>query len=117
MYILSVILQSILGIGFLVFGLSKFGSKQMVDEFKRYKLPSSARIFTGLFEVIAAAVIIIGIWFDPYALAGGILMAVTMFFAVLVHLIRVKDPVSKALMPFILLVLALAVVSLNWNTL
>ncbi|BBI31005.1 DoxX family protein [Cohnella abietis] len=117
MHILSVILQSFLGIGFLIFGLSKFGSKQMVDEFKRYKLSPSTRIFTGLVEVISAAIIIIGIWIDPYAAIGGILMAVTMFFAVLVHLILVKDPAAKALMPCILLVLALAVISLNWNTL
>jgi hypothetical protein len=48
---------------------------------------------------------------------GGILIAVTMFFAVLVHLVRVKDPAAKALMPFILFVLALAVISLNWNIL
>ena len=38
MHIFSVINQSVLGIGFLMFGLMKFGSKQMVDEFKRYQL-------------------------------------------------------------------------------
>jgi putative oxidoreductase len=116
MHVFSIVLQFILGVGFLVFGLSKFGSKQMVDEFKRYKLSSTMRIFTGSVEVISAAIVIIGIWIDPYALVGGILIAVTMFFAVLVHLIRVKDPAAKAMMPFILFVLALAVISLNWNT-
>ncbi len=66
---------------------------------------------------MSAAIVIIGIWIDPYAVVGGILIAVTMFFAVLVHLVRVKDPAAKALMPFILFILALIVVSLNWNTL
>ncbi|MFC5648800.1 DoxX family protein [Paenibacillus solisilvae] len=117
MHILSVILQSILGIGFLLFGLMKFGSKQMVDEFKRYRLSSAMRIFTGLVEVVAAAIVIIGIWIDPYNVVGAILIAVTMFFAVLVHLIRVKDPAAKVLMPFILFVMALIIISLNWNTL
>jgi putative oxidoreductase len=117
MHILSIVLQSILGIGFLMFGFSKFGSKQMVDEFKRFQLSSAMRIFTGLVEVVSAAIIVIGIWIDPYAVVGGILIAVTMFFAVLVHLIRVKDPVAKALMPFILFVLAAVVIILNWNTL
>jgi putative oxidoreductase len=116
MHVLSIVLQSILGVGFLIFGLSKFGSKQMVEEFKRYKLSSAMRIFTGSVEVISAAIVITGIWIDPYAAVGGILIAVTMFFAILVHLIRVKDPASKALMPFILFVLALAIISLNWNT-
>ncbi|SEB57561.1 hypothetical protein SAMN05443246_1146 [Paenibacillus sp. GP183] len=31
MSILSIVLQVILGIGFLMFGFSKFGSKQMVE--------------------------------------------------------------------------------------
>ncbi|NQX60038.1 DoxX family protein [Paenibacillus qinlingensis] len=117
MHILSVVLQSILGIGFLLFGLMKFGGKQMVDEFKRYRLSSSARVFTGLVEVISAAIIIIGIWIDPYAELGGLLIAVTMIGAIFTHLVRVKDPASKVMMPFILLILAIAVISLNWNTL
>jgi hypothetical protein len=75
------------------------------------------RIFTGSVEVISAAIVIIGIWIDPYAAVGGILIAITMFFAVLVHLFRVKDPVAKAVLPFILFVLAVVVIILNWNTL
>jgi putative oxidoreductase len=116
MHILSIILQSVLGIGFVLFGLMKFG-KQMVEEFKRYRLSSGTRIFTGLVEIISAIIIIIGIWVDPYALVGGILIAVTMVVAVFIHLVRVNDPAAKAMMPFILLILALAVISLNWNTL
>jgi putative oxidoreductase len=93
-HILSIILQSILEIGFLIFGLIKFGSKQMVDEFKKYQLSSTMRIFTGLVEVVSAAIVIIGIWIDPYAMVGGILIAVTIFFAVFVHLIlsRIQRP-------------------------
>jgi uncharacterized membrane protein YphA (DoxX/SURF4 family) len=115
MNVLSIVLQSILGLGFLMFGLGKFG-KQMKEEFNRFQLSSSMRIFTGLVEVASAVIVIIGIWEDPYAAVGGILIAVTMFFAVLVHLVRVKDPAGKALMPFILFVLALVVVALNWST-
>ncbi|OAS17250.1 hypothetical protein A8708_02250 [Paenibacillus oryzisoli] len=94
----------------------KFG-KQMVEEFKRYRLSSGTRIFTGMVEIISAVIIIVGIWVDPYALVGGILIAVTMVVAVLIHLVRVNDPAAKAMMPFILLILALVVISLNWNTL
>jgi putative oxidoreductase len=61
MHILSIVLQSILGIGFLMFGFPKFGSKQLVDEFKRYKMSSAMRIFTGMVEVVSAAIVIIGI--------------------------------------------------------
>ena len=75
------------------------------------------RIFTGSVEVISAVIVIIGIWIDPYAVVGAALIAVTMFFAVLVHLILVKDPVAKALMPFILFIMALTIIILNWHTL
>ncbi|MBA2937633.1 DoxX family protein [Paenibacillus sp. CGMCC 1.16610] len=113
MHILSIVLQIILGIGFLLFGFMKFGSKQMVDEFKRYRLSSGMRIFTGLVEVLSAAIIIIGIWVSPYALIGAILMAITMFVAALVHLVRVKDPAGKAMMPIFLFILAVIVIVLN----
>jgi putative oxidoreductase len=112
MHILSIVLQIILGIGFLLFGFMKFG-KQMVAEFNRYRLSSGMRIFTGLVEVLSAAIIIIGIWVSPYALVGAILMAITMFVAALVHLVRVKDPVAKAMMPIILFILAVIVIILN----
>lgn len=112
MHILSIVLQIILGIGFLLFGFMKFGN-QMAAEFKRYRLSSGMRIFTGLVEVLSAAIIIIGIWVSPYALVGAILMAITMFVAALVHLVRVKDPVAKAMMPIILFILAVIVIILN----
>ncbi|MZQ81379.1 DoxX family protein [Paenibacillus sp. 5J-6] len=112
MHILSIVLQIVLGIGFLLFGFMKFG-KQMADEFKRYRLSSGMRIFTGLVEILSAAIIIIGIWVSPYALIGAILMAITMFVAALVHLVRVKDPVAKAMMPIILFILAVIVIILN----
>lgn len=112
MHILSIVLQIVLGIGFLLFGFMKFG-KQMAEEFKRYRLSSGMRIFTGLVEILSAAIIIIGIWVSPYALIGGILMAITMFVAALVHLVRVKDPVAKAMMPILLFILAVIVIILN----
>lgn len=43
MHILSIVLQIILGVGFLLFGFMKFG-KQMAEEFKRYRLSSGMRI-------------------------------------------------------------------------
>ncbi|GGI17855.1 DoxX family protein [Gottfriedia solisilvae] len=114
---LSTILQVILAIGFIMFGLSKFGSKQMVDEFKRYRLPSGFRVFTGLVEVIAAGFMIAGIWNDTFAAIGGILIIGTMLGAILTHLVRVKDPFSKAIMPIFLLVLGLIVLTLNFSAL
>lgn len=112
MGILSVILQIILGIGFLMFGFMKFGSKQMVDEFQRYGYPTGFRLFTGLVEVVSALLVIAGIWNQTLATFGGLLMIVTMLGAIITH-IKVKDSVKSMMMPIILLVLALVVFLLN----
>lgn len=114
---LSIVLQVILGLGFMMFGLSKFGSKQMVEEFRRYRLSPGFRIFTGLVEVIAALLVLIGIWADQFAALGGVLMVITMLGAIMTHLVRVKDPIAKAMMPIILFILGLTVVILNGSTL
>ncbi len=112
MGILSIILQILLGIGFLMFGFIKFGSKQMVEEFGRYGYPRGFRIFTGLVEVIAAVLVISGIWNDNLAAWGGILIVGTMFGAIFTH-IKVKDPVNKIMMPIVLLILGLIVLIIN----
>ena len=116
MSILSIVIQSILGLGFLMFGLMKFGAKQMVDEFNRFRLPQWFRVVTGLVEIIGAAFVIAGIWNTTLAVIGGLLISFTMFGAILTHL-RVKDSVSKAMMPIFLLILGLIVVVLNWSSL
>jgi putative oxidoreductase len=116
MNILSIVLQAILALGFLLFGIMKFGSKQMVEEFKRYGLPAAFRIFTGLVEVASAALMVIGIWKEQYAAVGGLVIAVTMIGAIVTHM-RMKDPASRQGMPFVLLVLGLVVLFINWGTL
>ena len=70
MSVLSIVLQVILGLGFLMFGLMKFGSKQMVEGFKHYGYPGAFRVFTGLIEVIAAGLVIAGIWNEGLACMG-----------------------------------------------
>ncbi|MFE4713809.1 MULTISPECIES: DoxX family protein [Paenibacillus] len=116
MSILSIVLQSILALGFLMFGFTKFGSKQMVEEFKRYGLPAAFRIFTGLVELAGGVFMAIGIWKEQFAAIGGIVVVVTMIGAVATH-VRVKDPASKLGMPFVLLILGLVVLFINWGAL
>jgi putative oxidoreductase len=116
MNMVSIVLQIVLGLGFLVFGASKLGSKQMVDEFKRYGLPQWFRMVTGLLEIGGAALIIAGIWNHMLAAIAGILLAIIMAGAIVTHL-RIKDPVAKTGMPIILMVLSLIVLIMNWNAL
>ncbi|WP_145326089.1 MULTISPECIES: DoxX family protein [Paenibacillus] len=116
MSILSIVLQVILGLGFLMFGFMKFGSKQMVEGFKHYGYPGAFRVFTGLIEVIAAGLVIGGIWSENLAAWGGLVIVVTMIGAILTH-IKVKDQLKQMLMPIILLVLGLVVLLINYGSL
>ncbi|PAE40543.1 DoxX family protein [Bacillus sp. 7884-1] len=116
MGVLSIILQVLLGIGFLMFGFMKFGSKQMVDEFQRYGYPGGFRIVTGLVEVIAAVFVISGIWNDQIAAWGGLLIVGIMLGAIFTH-IKVKDPVNRMMMPIVLLILGLIVLLINFGSL
>ncbi|PQP81633.1 hypothetical protein C0Q44_18200 [Paenibacillus sp. PCH8] len=116
MSVLSIVLQVILGLGFLMFGLMKFGSKQMVEGFKNYGYPGAFRVFTGLIEVIAAGLVIAGIWIDGLAAWGGLLIVVTMIGAILTH-IKIKDQLKQMLMPIILLILGLVVFLINYGSL
>ncbi|NBI29291.1 DoxX family protein [Chengkuizengella marina] len=116
MDIFVVILEAILGLAFLGAGFSKlFGSKTTVEDFRRYSFPNWFLPFTGFVESIGAVALIIGLWLDSLSGLGALLLAITMFFAVLTHIVRMKDPVSKALPAFILFVFALIVTIANWS--
>lgn len=112
MSILSIVLQVILGIGFLMFGFSKFGSKKMVEGFKYFGYPSWFRVFTGLVEVISAALVIWGIWDKTFAAWGGAIIVVVMLGAIMTH-IKIKDTIKGMMMPIILLVLGAVVLLIN----
>lgn len=114
MGIVSLILQGLLGLGFLMFGLMKFGAKQMVDDFNRYGLSSGFRMLTGSLEIIGAALIIAGFWNSQLIGFGSLLMIVIMIGAIFTHL-RIKDPASKTVMPIVLLAFGLVVLLYNWS--
>jgi uncharacterized membrane protein YphA (DoxX/SURF4 family) len=115
MHILSIVLQIVLGLAFLMGGFTKFNSKQQIEAFKHYRLPAGFRIFTGIVEVVGAIALIAGIWNQGLAMYAALALAITMFFAVLTHLIRVNDPLSKSLPALILLILNVVVVIINWS--
>lgn len=115
MHITSIVLQVILGLGFLMFGSMKFGAQQMVDEFKRYGYGSGFRLFTGVVEIAAAILLIWGIWNSLGAVLGSLLVIGTMLGGIMTHM-KLKDPASKMGMPIILLLLGIVILLLNVNT-
>lgn len=116
MSVLSIILQVILGLGFLMFGFMKFGSKQMVEGFKHYGYPEWFRVFTGLVELVSAALVIAGIWNETLAAWGGLFIVATMIGAIFTHF-KMKDSVKNMMMPIILLILGLVVLLINSGSL
>lgn len=116
MTVLSIILQVLLGLGFLMFGYQKFVSEDMKQGFHYFGYGDGFRVFTGLVEIIAAIIIITGIWVKPLATIGGIIIVVTMIGAVLTH-VKIKDEVKNMSMPIVLLILGTGVVFINWTAL
>lgn len=113
MAILSIILQILLGIGFLNFGFSKFKSPQMIEGFNYFGYPGWFRIFTGAIELAAAVLILIGIWNSSLAVFGSFLIVITMIGAIFTH-IKIKDTFKGFIMPIILLILGSTVLILNF---
>lgn len=112
----SIILQVILGLGFIMFGLMKFTSKQMVEGFKHFGYSTGFRIFTGVVEILAAILLIAGIWNEALAAIGSFLVVATMIGAIMTH-IKIKDTLKGMMMPIILLVIGAIVFILNYSSL
>ncbi|MDB5083212.1 MAG: hypothetical protein JWN30_98 [Bacilli bacterium] len=114
MQILSMIIQIILGLLFLMAGVMKFAAKQQVEAFQKYGYPQWFRIVTGVVEVIGAVGLIVGIWNPMLATLAGLWLGVTMLGALITH-IRLHDPVKVMITPIVLLILSVIVSLLNWQ--
>lgn len=106
-YFISVI-QILLGVFFLFTG-TKIISGKMADEFKRFGLPSFFNILTGLFELVGAVGMIVGIWLPVVAIWAGLLLGGTMLVAAFTLIVLAKDPIQKAIPALVLFVLSLIV--------
>ena len=104
---LSTILAAVLGIVFLGVGIPKLtGQQKMVDNFERWGYQPAVLTATGTVEVLAAALLLVGIAINALAITGAMLVVVVMIGALWTHT-RVKDPVAMCAPPAVLLALAL----------
>ncbi|MFJ8243871.1 DoxX family protein [Peribacillus asahii] len=109
---LSIIIQILLALMFLLAGVPKFASNQHIEGFKAYGYPQWFRIFTAVVEVVTALLLIIGIWNQQLAAIGGFLVFATMIGAIFTH-IKLKDSFKNMVLPIVLLVLGLIVLLQN----
>lgn len=111
--IISIILQSLLALVFLLTGFMKVsGNKQQVETFEHLNLPQWFRVVTGLVQLIGAAGLIIGFWNPGVTALAGLWLAITMLGGVMTH-IRAKDSITQAIPAFILAILATIITIFN----
>jgi uncharacterized membrane protein YphA (DoxX/SURF4 family) len=103
---LSTVLAAVLGIVFLAAGIPKLrGQQKMVDDFERWGYQPAVLTATGAVEVLAAALLLVGIAIDALAITGALLVLVVMTGALWTHA-RAKDPVATLVPAAVLLALA-----------
>ena len=88
----------------------------LVEEFKQYGLPDWLRDLVGVLKMTFSLMLLIGIERGPFAVAGGIGIAILMGAAFVVHL-RVKNPLFKILPCVTLLVLSTVIAWINYRLL
>ena len=103
---LSTILAALLGVVFLGVGIPKLtGQEKMVANFQRWGYHASMMTATGYVEVLAAALLLVGIAVNALAITGALLIIFVMTGALWTHQ-RVKDPLAMWAPPAVLLALA-----------
>jgi putative oxidoreductase len=117
-FLVSVIIQGVLALAFLVAGVTKvIGVPAVVANFRdNFHFPRWIVTVTGIVECIGAVGMVVGIWVPIVAFLAGGWLAVTMVGAVGTHLFRAHDAPVKALPALVLFLLSVAIVVMNEPT-
>jgi putative oxidoreductase len=104
---LSTILAVVLGLAFVAAGVPKLaGQAAVVANFERWGLAPAVRVATGAVELLAGALLLLGLAVTAVAITGALLVIATMVGALFTHR-RAADPVGASLPAAVLLALAL----------
>lgn len=104
MYFLSLAIQLILAFGIVNVWLIRPRlqtayrgglAKNLKEEFQAYGYPSWFFYAIGTLKLLSAAMLLLGLYWEPLVLVGAIAIAVMMLGAVMSH-IKVKDPLKKS---------------------
>jgi len=101
---LVVIAQIVLALSVAYVWIFRFDN--IVLEFKQYGLPDLIRNLVGASKIALATLLIAGIWYPGLVLYSALSMAFLMICAQLAHF-KVKNPISKHIPSFILLLISL----------
>ena len=105
MQIVAIVVQVLVGIGFLLAGGPKLvNMKQSLQQRDHLDIVPWFWRLTGGLEILGAIALFVGIWYPLFAVAGGLLLAATMVGAFFTHVMR-KDSFSHMLPAIVLFVL------------
>lgn len=108
------IMQGLLVLAFLASGGQKLvGTEQIISEFARYGYPQWFMYFTGLVEVTGALGLLVGFFRPVVTPFAALLLVGTMLGALFTH-VRIGDPLQTLVAPFVLLLIAAAVLALGY---
>ena len=114
MHALTISLQALVAASVFFVWVVRYAN--IIQEFKQYGLPDWLRDLVGILKMTFSLMMLIGIERGPFAVAGGIGIAVLMGAAFVTHL-RVKNPVFKMLPSLTLLVFSVVIAWINYRLL
>jgi uncharacterized membrane protein YphA (DoxX/SURF4 family) len=84
-------------------------ARSLKEEFQTYGLPDFMFYLVGTLKIIAAVLLLVGLWVPALTQPSAAVIVVLMIGALLMH-VKVKDPLVKSVPAFFMLALSLAVV-------
>jgi hypothetical protein len=104
----------IIAISIIVVWVFRFDN--IVIEFKQYDLSDLIRSMVGASKIALATLLVVGIFYEEVVFISALLMAFLMVCAQIAH-IKVKNPLSKYIPSFLLLILSLFVAAVDFGLL
>ena len=109
---IAILAQLIIAISILVVWVFRFDN--IVVEFKQYDLSDLVRSMVGASKIALATLLVVGIFYEEVVFISALLMAFLMVCAQIAH-IKVKNPLSKYIPSFLLLILSLFVAAIDYG--
>ena len=111
---IAILAQLIIAISILIVWVFRFDN--IVVEFKQYDLSDLVRSMVGASKIALATLLVVGIFYEEVVFISALLMAFLMVCAQIAH-IKVKNPLSKYIPSFLLLILSLFVAAVDYGLL
>ena len=111
---IAILAQLIIAISIIVVWVFRFDN--IVIEFKQYDLSDLIRSMVGASKIALATLLVVGIFYEEVVFVSALLMAFLMVCAQIAH-IKVKNPLSKYIPSFLLLILSLFVAAVDFGLL